>query len=121
MRVKRDMNLIRLLLIQVESEEGEQGPDLSGYTKEQIIYHGALLVEAGLVHGTVVDALSGLAGVQMIRLTWEGHEFLDAARNEALWKKVAAASLKIGGGLTLPLAKALLAKYAKELLGLDVQ
>jgi hypothetical protein len=115
--MKRDMELIRLLLIQ---QEGETKPDLSGYTQEQIIYHGALLIEAELVHGNVHESMNGLDGVFLDRLTWQGHEFLDAARNEVLWKKVRDASLKIGGGLTLPLAKALLAKYAKELLGLDV-
>jgi len=117
--MKRDLNMIRLLLIQIE---GEEKPDLSNYTEEQQKYHAALLVEAGLVHGDVIDdALDGgIATVVMTRLTWEGHEFLDGARNEALWKKVGAAALKLGGSMTLPVAKALLAKYAKEAVGLDL-
>lgn len=44
--MRRDMDLVRLLLLQVE---GEEAPDLSAYTNEQQIYHKALLIDAGLV------------------------------------------------------------------------
>jgi len=116
--MKRDMNLIRLLLIQ---REGEEEPDLSEYSTEDQVYHGALLIEAGLVHGSISEGEDGdPSGVYLTRLTWEGHEFLDAARSETVWKKVRAATVKGGVGLTLPIAKALLAKYAKEKLGLDL-
>lgn len=116
--MKRDMDLIRLLLVQVEDVEK---PDLSDYTEDQQNYHKALLVEAGLVHG----AISGSDNDQiprafMFRPTWEGHEFLDAARNEGVWKKVREATLKYGP-LTLPLVKAIMTKYAKEHLGLDIK
>ncbi|MGA2140057.1 MAG: DUF2513 domain-containing protein [Verrucomicrobiia bacterium] len=112
------MDLIRLLLIHYE---GEEKPDLSGYTRDQLNYHRNLLLEAGLAHGKALGGLAGISEVNITRLTWEGHEFLDAARNPTIWKKVLAASLTLGGGLTMPLAKALMAKYAKELLGLDVK
>lgn len=58
--MKRDMNLIRLQLL--ESEGGEPKPDLSAYTEEQLMYHSALLIEAGLVHGEIItdDQLVGV-------------------------------------------------------------
>ena len=47
--MKRDMNLVRLLLLQHEGEEPT--PDLSGFTDEQQLYHEALLIEAHLLDG----------------------------------------------------------------------
>lgn len=44
--MKRDMELIRLLLLEVEGEEPK--PDLSAYSSETQAYHLALLVDAGL-------------------------------------------------------------------------
>ena len=49
--MKRDMELIRLSLLEVEREE--PAPDLSGYTKDQKVYHMALYIEAGLVDGDI--------------------------------------------------------------------
>ncbi len=44
--MKRDMDLIRLLLRGYEGEEPK--PDLSNYTNEQKVYHDQLLADAGL-------------------------------------------------------------------------
>ena len=111
------MDLIRLLLLNAEDEEPK--PDLSGYTEAQIVYHSALLVEANLVHGNVVEGGDGQpAGVMIYRLTWTGHEFLDAARNDTIWKKALGQIKKAGIQVTLPLLEELLKKSAKEMLGL---
>src|SRR3984885_8599316 len=84
--MRRDMELIRLLMMEVEGEEPK--PDLSGFTEEQQVYHMALLIEASLVDGNIVkDATGYPAGTAAIRLTWNGHEFLDAARNQSNWRK----------------------------------
>lgn len=100
--MKRDMNLIRLLLL---SQEGEK-IDLSGYTENQIIYHGALLIEAGLIDGKVQKGVNGEpAGCICIKLTWAGHDFLDAARNEGIWNKVMNGAKSKGISLTFALAK----------------
>ncbi|NBK26280.1 MAG: DUF2513 domain-containing protein, partial [Spirochaetia bacterium] len=50
-RMRRDMDLIRLILLDVE---GEEKPDLSGYTQEQITYHKYLLIDADLAEGNPV-------------------------------------------------------------------
>ena len=42
--MKRDFDLVRLLLIELE---GEEEVDLSSYTPEQVNYHKALVKEAG--------------------------------------------------------------------------
>ncbi len=115
--MKRDMELIRLQMLRVEAEEPE--PDLSSYSEEQKIYHMALCIEAGLVDGVIqTDANGYPSGTVAIRLTWQGHEFLDAARNDTLWKKTLGHLKKAGVAVTLPVLEDLLKKGAKELLGL---
>jgi len=116
--MKRDMNLIRALLLEIEGENPK--PDLSAYSEEQRVYHCALLIEAGLVHGSVLENQSGCpVGVVTMRLTWAGHEFLDAARNETIWKKAIERLKNVGGNVTLSVLEKLLEKLLKEPLGLD--
>ena len=51
--MKRDMNLIRVLLLETEGEEPK--PDLSDYTEEQRVYHSALLIEAEAIEEPIDD------------------------------------------------------------------
>lgn len=85
--MRRDFDLIRLLLQEIEGVEDVS--DLSKYTKDQQLYHSCLLIEAGLVHGTiVVDQNGNPAHTRISRLTWDGHEFLDMTRDPSIWNKV---------------------------------
>ncbi len=115
--MKRDMNLIRLLLLETEGEEPK--PDVSAYTEGQRLYHSALLNEAGLVHGEVIlDGDGQPAGTVTLRLTWAGHEFLDAARNDTIWNKAAEQIKKSGVDVTITLLKDILNQLLKQSLGL---
>ena len=115
--MKRDMDLIRLLLLKVE---GEEQPELTGYTEDQRTYHLALLIEAGLVDGSVSFDASGFPdAVQTTKLTWEGHEFLDAARNDAIWRKALEKAKVAGATVSIAILKQLLARAAKDCLGID--
>ena len=115
--MKRDMELIRLLLLVVENDEPV--PEVEKYSEEQQTYHLALCIEAGLIDGAVVKDMNGYpAAASAIRLTWAGHELLDAARNNTIWNKALAHLKKAGVQVTLPLLEELLKKTAKEVLGL---
>ena len=115
--MKRDMDLIRLLLLEREGEEPK--PDLSGYTEAQILYHTALLIEAKLVVGSIIEDTNGeIAATSTLRLTWTGHEFLDAARNDTIWKKAGEKIKQSGVQVTVSLLEELLKKLLKESLGL---
>ena len=57
-----------------------------GYEREQLSYHFELMAEAGLIKGFDVGAAN--VGWLPQRMTWDGHEFLDAARNEEHWSRV---------------------------------
>jgi hypothetical protein len=90
--MKRDMDLIRRILIEIEEKDKEI--HIEDYSEEQINYHKALLIEAELVEGKVHYSSRGGKNsdiipdwVYIIKLTWQGHEFLDQARSETVWNK----------------------------------
>lgn len=113
--MKRDMDLIRLLLLDTE---GEEKPDLSQFSKEQLNYHKALLIEAGLVEGKVGYGDDVISTVKIIRLTWQGHEFLSAARNNSVWNKAKEIISKTNSTITIPILIELLNTIIKGQLGL---
>ena len=84
--MKRDFDIIRLLLIEKETEE--QSEELKKYPEKEILYNAKLAIDAGLIEG---EALEGgdceIVSAVLIRLTWQGHDFLDASRDETIWKK----------------------------------
>ena len=92
--MKRDIDLIRSLLIQVE--EGKS-IELDIYTKEQLLYHKNLLIEANFVHGQTLYGDDQILTVMIDRLTWIGHEFLDAIRDAEIWRQTKDVVEKISG------------------------
>lgn len=88
--MKRNMELVRELLLRVEADE-DFGALASKYSQEEIVGHVEILLDAKLLEGKVYHDLSGNPGSAYIqRLTWAGHEFLDNARNDTVWNKVTA-------------------------------
>jgi hypothetical protein len=106
--MKRDMELIRLLLLRVES--GEETPELEQYDQSNRVYQAALMIDAGLVEGVISKDQHGMpARSAIIRLTWAGHDFLDAVRDNGVWKNIKDNVLKPGASWTF----GLLLEYAK--------
>jgi len=115
--MKRDMELIRLLLLKVE---GEDKTDLNKYSEAQQVYHMALLIEAELVKGGSQDDADGYPlNATFSRLTWKGHEFLDAARNPSIWNKAMEKMKSVGASLPLPVIQDLLISFLKKQTGLE--
>ena len=113
--MKRDMELIRLLLIKLE---GEIDVNLSEYTSEEINYHNYLLLDAGLSKGKITSTLGSRQPKAILTsLTWEGHEFLDAAKYEPVWKNSLKKVAKSGGAFTFDILKAILTAELKERIG----
>jgi len=110
--VKRDMNLIRLLLL--EQETGDKVAGMAAYTEEQILYHCELAIEADLLVGEAIHNGEGrIASAIIQRLSWTGHDFLDAARDENNWKMATERIAKAGGSWTFDLLKQLLIEIVK--------
>jgi len=113
--MKRDIDLIRHLLIQ--TEEGRLPEAMKNYTEEQILYHCGLAIEAGILTGQVVHGSQGeIVAATIQKLTWEGHDFLDSARSEKNWKKAKDRIVETGGSWTFAVVKSLLVEIAKHAL-----
>lgn len=119
--MKRDMNLIRHILLALEDGNGRQIV-IAGYNETQIGYHCYLIVDAGLAKGADVTCMESECPTFVVtHLTWAGHDFLDAAREPDRWKTAQGVFSKLGG-VTLEVAKSvlttLMTQQANRLLGL---
>ena len=124
--MKRDMDLVRKLLIVMEEEEFHTAisenflPKIEGYREELIFYHMQIMSQAGLLHlekdEYPIDQNQKIV-TRYYSLSWDGHEFLDAARDNKRWEKAKAAMTAIGG-FSIDVVKQLLIQYMKEQLKL---
>ncbi|OHD00876.1 MAG: hypothetical protein A2885_13290 [Sphingopyxis sp. RIFCSPHIGHO2_01_FULL_65_24] len=98
--MKRDMDLVRELLLAIEDDPSRRLarlPDLQGRTKAVVLEHVQLCVDAGLIEAQFFKAMNPRdAMAHDIRLTWTGHEFLDATRSPEIWTKTKAGAAKVG-------------------------
>jgi len=118
--MKRNADLVRSILLDIESAPALQA--LSGFTYDgiseaEIIEHVEIMIDAGLIEGKVLRHSSG-GRVIVNRLTWQGHDFLQVARDDTLWKKAKKSILKPGVGWTFELLKEWLKFEAKKALGM---
>jgi len=96
--MKRDMDLLRDLLLKIEDNKQMDGtrdfmyanPEelgISGFSTEEVAYHIRLLIEGGCVNGAITIAVP----MHVIRcLTNQGHDFLDTIRDQGIWEKTKA-------------------------------
>ena len=109
--MKRDFQLIRKLLLEIETQSNGIDVvtlvDIKGYSDKQVQYHLALLDEAGLIVAHDVSSGDGLNFIP-VRLTWEGHEFLDNARNNTIWNKTLHDIGEVTESVALPVLRELL-------------
>ena len=85
--MKRDLNLVRELLLLIEENDGQGALKLpEDYNKKIVAYHLSLLGQAGYVVEKVQWAGDEPIWITA-SLTWEGHEFLDSIKNDNIWEK----------------------------------
>lgn len=121
--MKRDLDLIRKILLAMEAREHAFVQDklaIDGHTEEQVGFHIYLLGEAGLAkvaEHTELESQSPSAFP--LHLTWEGYEFLEAAKDETLWGKAKSVVIKPAGGVAFGVLVEWLKAEAKTRLGLS--
>ncbi|MBI5043198.1 MAG: DUF2513 domain-containing protein [Nitrospirae bacterium] len=119
--MKRDWDTIREILIKFEGLAPDAGPlQLGDFPSEKAYeysYHVELLIEAGLIHGQMSKTLGHHAQNFLAqRLTWQGHEFLDAIRSDTVWNKTKTSFVKGGLSMTFDLVKEVAKDVAVALL-----
>ena len=108
--MERNWDTIREVLIKFEELDPKKGPlQLKDFPEDRTYeysYHVELLLEAGLIHGEMSKTLGRHAqSFWADRLTWEGHELLDAIRSDTVWNKTKSSFVKCGLSMTLDLIK----------------
>jgi len=118
--MKRDPDLIRKILLTLESNQKPEEVvtakklKLENWGEDEINYNLLLLLEAGYIKGK--DSSSDNRTIVFVtRLTWLGHEFLDAARDDGRWEKAKSAISKVGGW-SFEVVKHILVELAKDAL-----
>ena len=122
--MKRDMDLIRTLLLEIESWlPGARVPStrivIEPYTEEQIRYHAELLHDAGFIGGVLaVHRATGERPAIVGRLTWRGHEFVDATRSDIVWAAVKKRAESVGGSVNMELLLELIFAVSRSMMWL---
>jgi hypothetical protein len=117
--MRRDLGLIRELLLKLEPlsdphawqtiAANDPRIQVEGYTPDEIEYHLQLLVEQGFIDQ---PRSAPMEGIIFRRLTWAGHDYLDAVRDPKIWRKTKEAADKVGSW-TFETVKELAKSYIK--------
>jgi len=99
--MQRNMDLVRTILVKIESNSSGWAPDdfgIKSFSPEEIGYHAHIMMQEGLIEGHDVTNMES-TGPEAIPagLTWKGHEFLDLARDQERWNRAKAVIAKVGG------------------------
>ena len=115
--MKRDLDLVRKILLALEDHEHGFAPNefrVEGHTDEEVGFHASLMKQAGLIDA--VDMTHGKSPSKTARprsITWNGYEFLNAARNETIWEKAKSKAQSAGLASMFEVLKDLAVSYAQ--------
>lgn len=116
--MKRDMDLVRDILVEMEkwpANHTSGGITIEGRTQDEITHHLGLMHGAGLIEAIDASSHDGEAWIP-VKILWDGHEFLDAARSDTVWSKAKQRAMSTAGTMTLEAMKAALAYVTKQLI-----
>lgn len=119
--MKRDMELVRLILLEVEKSDRAyvdiETMACDQYPLAVIGYHVELMAAHGLLDANVSKAFGGVVvGGTVKALTWEGCDYLDAIRDEGVWRRTKKAVSEAVGDTTLATIKETASMVAIQLI-----
>ncbi len=115
--MKRDLELIRRILLYAEKEDGKipfySMLPVFDVDADTLDAHLRLMQEMDLIrYGGSTIALTPETkkydGHFLYRITAKGYDYLDAARNEMLWEKAKSQIISSGGELTMSAIKSVI-------------
>ena len=111
--MKRDMNLVReiLLALEADTERGLIDLTIDGFSVDEVSYHVKIMAEAHLLEAIDASSHDG-DDWRAAGLTWQGHEFFDAVRNDTVWRKTKQLIAEKGGAIPFEILKGLVMKIA---------
>jgi len=114
------MDLIKAILLELEKNTPERAYDsenfeIEGFSPAVVHFHLYLMEDAGLISAMNVAGHGGGGHAMIPRwVSWNGYEFLDAARNDGVWNKAKGILSDKGLGMGFDVLKQLLLKLAQE-------
>jgi len=117
--MKRDMNIIRKILLNAEDDVYPYGAPvvLDGVDVRTCAYHVALMIDAGLIDGKVTPSnYCPYETARIDRLTNAGHDFADGIRKDTIWNMALEHVIKPGASYGL----SVLVEYVKMQVRLQV-
>lgn len=107
--MKRDMDLVRLILLEIEKEYVSTAIydlNIDGYDRDEVAYHCKILYDGGLISDYKAQYADGeIYAFGVGSLTWEGNDFLDKIRDDSQWGKIKETIKKKGLPLVLDTIK----------------
>lgn len=118
--MKRDMDLVRDILLAIEAEPlGVTGYfNIEGKNQRVVEAHVKLLKDAGYLASEKAAMLAGGRMERDLTLTWAGHEFLETIRDPKIWEATKSNAKQVGNwslSLLAELAKGLIRQKAIDL------
>jgi hypothetical protein len=123
--MKRDMELIRALMLAIDSKDGyefwAEELEVSGdWDITEIKYHLQLINDVGFISANIqYDNGDSSPHILIDRMSWNGHEFLDNTRNESVWKETVKVVKEKGGSMAIGILTQVAASLAKQHMGLS--
>jgi hypothetical protein len=107
--MKRDMDLVRKILLEVEEAEHPIKGEFflsELYPKSVVFYHVKLMQANGLLDVSVEAEYGPEEDNYVIDgLTWDGHDYLEAIRDERVWTKTKSVIKNTVGSTTMGVIK----------------
>lgn len=121
--MKQDVDLLRKILLKIEDETGIDDDEeinsddfaIPGYSGDQIVYHLLLLKDADYIVAEKEQYISdSKPHVNISRLTKEGHDFLNLARDDNRWATAIKSALANAGAATIQTVIPILVQMAAK-------
>lgn len=120
--MKRDWDTVREILLAIESlGQGEliSADDFPGERQAEVAHHVLIMDEAGLIEAKIgPETYDDSCYFVINRLTWAGHDFLDAVRQDNVWSKTRSTIQWVGGGVTFEVVKQMAVGMIKDQIGI---
>lgn len=114
--MRRDWDLVRRILISLEEASVPLHADaIDGFDPALVSYHYRILGESGLIEAYCRGSDDAHA-CTAVRLTWQGHELLDAIRDQRSWQKLRTLAVEQGAPLSLDVIRKLAARAVEKML-----
>ena len=86
----------QLEFIFLDLNEIMESAEMQKYTKPDVAYTLVMLEEAGFIKAVIDYGCDEISELDVIRLTYQGHQFLETIRPKDTWDKIYAVAEKTG-------------------------